>query len=336
MHSSKYKSIFIIIFLLIVSIICIFNYLSEEFSNTSIYDVNKSDTNYLVVSKYNGPNGPWLKSPIKRSSIESISFTTTNKLPKDIKDNYWDVSSSKNGSILAWYTDSDLNGLYEVTIGQEGGVIANPDSSDLFYLMLNLKEINFDNFDTSNVNNMANMFALSMGLTSLDLSDFDTSNVTDMSRMFEGSNLLEGAPSNWQSSLKAIDLSSFDTSKVVDMSYMFYDTKFTSLDLSNFDTSNVLNMSKMFMTMDNLEVLDISSFNSKSIKNVSEMFSDDVNLKTIYISNLWNIYGDVEDTNMFYNTFNIIGNNKVTYNKNKIDVSMANYQNGYFTYKVYS
>ena len=70
-----------------------------------------------------------------------------------------------------------------------------------------------ENFDTSNVTNMRDMFAGFMG-TSLDLKNFNTSNVTNMFHMFNGCNNLTG-----------LNLCSFDTRKVTNSEYMFGQTK---------------------------------------------------------------------------------------------------------------
>ena len=51
---------------------------------------------------------------------------------------------------------------------------------------MNLTFLNISNFDTSNVNDMNNMFYNCSLLNSLDLSNFDTSNVNNIKYMFYG------------------------------------------------------------------------------------------------------------------------------------------------------
>ncbi len=146
-------------------------------------------------------------------NIESITFTTTNEVPNNaIKS--WDGSAQQNGSIMVWILDDENNdGGYELYIGQNGGVKANPNSSSLFYNFYYMKEIKgLENLDTSNVTNMNNMFYYCEYLTNLDLSSFKTSNVTDMSGMF-----------NKCINLRNLILTSFDTSNVTDMNDMFYE-----------------------------------------------------------------------------------------------------------------
>jgi hypothetical protein len=79
--------------------------------------------------------------------------------------------------------------------------------------------IGLDDWDTSKVTNMNNMFYLAGGFTATmwsigDLSNWNTSNVTNMSWMFYQAGF---EAETWQIG----DLSSWDTSKVTDMSYMF-------------------------------------------------------------------------------------------------------------------
>ena len=56
----------------------------------------------------------------------------------------------------------------------------------MFYNCSSLKELNLNNFNTSNVTNMSWMFYDCRSLTELNLNNFNTNNVTDMSYMFWG------------------------------------------------------------------------------------------------------------------------------------------------------
>ena len=60
------------------------------------------------------------------------------------------------------------------------------DASYMFDAHTNLTSVDFRNFDTSKVKNMADMFYLCKNLESLDLSSFNTGNVAEMSGMFSG------------------------------------------------------------------------------------------------------------------------------------------------------
>ena len=121
---------------------------------------------------------------ILRKSIEKLEITTSAQVPNNVIQSY-DLSEKQNKSVMAWYTDVDNNGLYEMTIGQDGGVVANPNSSYLF-CDLNLVT-GFENLYTTDVEDMSYMF-MGYGMhnqTLLDLGDnFDTYNVKCMNGMF--------------------------------------------------------------------------------------------------------------------------------------------------------
>ena len=63
----------------------------------------------------------FLDGPILSSEIESVTFTksSTGHLVSD--NNCWDASEGQNGNVLAWYTDDDADGFYEVTVGTPDG-----------------------------------------------------------------------------------------------------------------------------------------------------------------------------------------------------------------------
>ncbi len=150
-------------------------------------------------------------------------------------------------------------------------------SSALYLLsgLNNLSEVQFDNFDTSKVTIMGDMFSNCNSLVSLDLSCLNTSNVTYMGYMFFGCSALE-----------ELDLSNFNTSKVSDMGMMFNGCKsLTNLDLSNLDTSNVTNMHMMFNSCNNLTSLDLSSFDTSNVTNMGHMFSGCSSLMSLDLSN---------------------------------------------------
>ena len=147
--------------------------------------------------------------------------------------------------------------------------------SGLFKYSRYFKSISFNNFDTSNVTNMNNMFYRQTELESLTLGDkFDTSKVSDMSYMFDGC-----------SKLTSLDLGDkFDTSNVENMSYMFYNCRMlTSLTLGDkFDTSKVSDMSYMFNGCSSLTALTLGeNFNTFNVTKMSGMFSGCDNLKSV-------------------------------------------------------
>ena len=210
-----------------------------------------------------------------KSNITSVEILTNKDVPEDAVAS-WDVSSKKNGSVMAWViNDPENEGKYKLYIGGNGGVIANSNSSYLFSKFTGVTEMNLYNLDTSKVTNMSSMFSNCSSLTELDLSNFDTSNVTDMSWMFSNC-----------SSLTALDISNFDTSNVTDMSYMFYYCSgLPVLDLSNFDTSRVTTMFHMFSNCSSLTTLDLSNFDTSRVTNMYSMFSGCSSLTELDLSN---------------------------------------------------
>ena len=97
-----------------------------------------------------------------------------------------------------------------------------------------IAHIKFENCKVAG--SMNSLFRWNTNLRSVDFNGLDTSQVTDMRRMFDGCN-----------NLTSLDVSGLDTSQVTDMSDMFYDcSSLRSLDVSGFDTSKVIDMSNMF------------------------------------------------------------------------------------------
>ena len=246
----------------------------------------------------------------------------------------------------------------------------------LFDSCSNLTSINITNFDTSNVTEMSGMFRYCSSLTNLDLSNFSTGSVIYMNYAFQGCTLLKKLDlssfdtSNvtnmmWMfdgcSSLEEIDLSSFNTSKVTDMTWLFkgcksltsinvsnFDTSkvtkmggmfagcnlLTNLNLTNFDTSKATSLVSMFYFCQSLESLDLSNFDTSSATEMTNMFTGAKNLKVIYVSNKWNTSNVTNTGNMFGFCTSLAG--AVPFDSTKTDVSMANYSNGYLTYKASS
>ena len=124
-------------------------------------------------------------SDLLRKNIH-LQFTNTNTVPDDAK---WsiDVSEKQNGSVMAWYSAEDADGIKRVVIGQKGGVVANPDSS---YLLCDIKSVSgLKYLYTTDVTNMSYMFlryACGSEKSKLDLGErFETSKVENMEYMFQ-------------------------------------------------------------------------------------------------------------------------------------------------------
>ena len=204
-------------------------------------------------------------SEFHSSTYEKKILTITFQSDMSVPDNAvvtWDLSEANNNKIIGYLLEDDITtGYYHMYVGSLGDIRANINFSKWFYNMTNLYEINFENFDTSSVNNMSNLFYQCSSLKKIDLSGFDTANTINMNAMFYGTTNLE-----------EINFGRVDTSNVVNMDSMFYKSGVINLDLSGFDTSNVTNMRYMFGETHDLVSLDISNFNTAKVTNMGAMF----------------------------------------------------------------
>ena len=265
-----------------------------------------------IMKRYTSGTSTDYHSSTYKSKITSIVTKDNLEIPTSAIE-YWDVSAAGDGSVIAYVEDDGSgNGTYKVTIGGQGGIIANPNSSYLFYRFDNLENIDLTYLDTSQVTNMSYMFYNCSSLTSLYVSNFNTSNVTSMGSMFDGCRSLTSLDlshfdtSNVTSmsdmfsncsSLTSLDLSHFNTSQVTKMSYMFYGcTSLTSLDVSNFDTSSVTNMQYMFDGCSSLTSLDVSNFNTSNVTSMGSMFDGCRSLTSLDLSH----FDTSKVTNMSY------------------------------------
>ena len=256
---------------------------------------------------------------------------------------HWDTSSVKNMETM-FYGCSKLSAL-DVSKWDTGNVT---DMSYMFKSCNSITSLDVSHFDTSNVTNMCAMFS-GCKITSINVSNFDTANVTNMFDMFAYCDSLKSLDlSNFNtakvtimqgmfyycSSLTSVDVSNFNTSNVTSMLAMFQGAKsLTSLDLSSFDTSNVITMGNMFIELQ-LTSLDLSSFDTSKVEIMQGMFARCYYLRTIYVSNLWSLKSVTDDGRwMFDNCTNLRGQSGNAYNGATSNMSTANYQSGYFTYK---
>ena len=165
-------------------------------------------------------------------------------------------------------------------------------------------------------------------LTSVEgIENFNTSNVTNMSNMFYGCTVLS-----------SLDVSNFNTSNVTNMSSMFSSCKsLTTLNLSNFNTSNVTNMRYMFFSCKSLITLDLSSFDTRKVTDISYMFNGCSNLTTIYasdkfvLSSVTTVEGGKE---VFSGDRNLKG--AIAYDPSTYDKTYATINGGYFLDKKYT
>ena len=275
-----------------------------------------------IMKRYTSSTKTDYHSDEYKSKVTSIVTKDNLEIPTTAIE-YWDVSEAGDGSVIAYAEDDGSgNGTYKVTIGGQGGVIANKNSSFLFggYVYNNtnfssleaidltyldtslvtsmsymfgycssLTNIIFgDNFDTSNVTSMSGMFENCRSLTSLDLSNFNTSNVINMGANYISANSWSGSGmfEDCSSLTNIIFGDNFDTSKVTYMANMFKNcSSLTNLNLSNFNTSNVTNMNAMFQSCSSLTSLDVSNFDTSNVTSMIFMFDSCSSLTSLDLSN---------------------------------------------------
>ena len=301
-----------------------------------------------------------------RANITTIEFKDSITAPETATK--WDVSAAGNGSVIAWLS-SDGKTLY---IGGDGGVIAPDNMGHAFQDFTALTSINLNhldvsntkymystfagntslttvtfgnNFDTSKVTTMSNMFESCSALTNLDLSNLDTSKVEYFSWMFmDCTNLSSINFTGWDtssattmagmfqncSSLPSLNISHFDTSRVTTMQNMFamfnLDGSLTTLNLSNFNTSKVKNMEAMFYGNSSLTSINLSSFNTSNVTNMKRLFHSCSALTSLDLSN-FNTSKVTTMEGMFQDIKNITDLNLNNFDTSKVQ-TMLNMFNG--------
>lgn len=191
-----------------------------------------------------------------------------------------------------------------------------------FYCFEGLTKIeHLDYLNTSEVENMREMFSKCTSLETLDLSSFNTEKVTNMFEMFVGStnlrtiNLPKGfIGSNVTdlngmfrgcASLTELDLSGSNAEKVKDMDWMFYGCDaLSNLNLSGFKTGSLTDMRYLFSSCQSLESLDLSGFNTENVSSMVSMFSQCSSLRSLDLSS-FNTSKVIDMNLMFYNCTNL-------------------------------
>lgn len=254
-----------------------------------------TEANLVKGKEFQSKISSLLSAPISsKYSLEHFKRSTASPA-ENIPTVHLEIDETSDRAVLAWL-DKDTKTIYYYSEADK--LYLNPDCEDMFsysgYRELDLRpfdaskvtnmksmfsnqpyitEINFSNFNTSNVTNMGRLFYKNW-ISKLDLSSFDTSNTWFMGNMFKNTH-----------ELKKLDLHNFNTQTVTHMQYMFYNSGVPNLDLSNFNTSKVKDMKSMFGGIRNIEELNLSNFDTSNVENMSNMFNNTEKLKTLDISN---------------------------------------------------
>ena len=272
------------------------------------------ETNVITNTESNiSPTSKFLNTEVPRQNITTLKVVDNLDIPEGAT--VVDVSKNNDNTIKMWYNGADANGNYDITIGSNNTIYANPSSFELFSNLTNVTSIDLSNMDTSGMTNMSNMFSDNTSLTNITFGDnFNTANVTNMSGMFKNCTILKTIDlSSFNTSnaiifasmfmncqgLQNLDLKSFNTSNVTSMLSMFYNcSSLTSLDLSSFNTSNVERMETMFYNCSSLTSLDLSNFNTSKITDMTYMFNRCKSLTSINLSSF-----DTSNVSSLYDTF---------------------------------
>ena len=269
------------------------------------------ETNLITNTESNiSSTSKFLNTEVPRQNITTLKVVDNLDIPEGAT--VVDVSKNNDNTIKMWYNEADANGNYDITIGSNNTIYANPSSFELFSNLTNVTSIDLSNMDTSGMTNMSNMFSDNTSLTNITFGDnFNTANVINMSGMFKNCTILKTIDlSSFDTSnatimasmfmncqgLQNLDLKSFNTSNVTNMLYMFYNcSSLTSLDLSSFNTSNVERMEGMFYNCSSLTSLDLSNFNTSKITDMTYMFNrckslTNINLSSFDTSNVSSLY----------------------------------------------
>ena len=278
-----------------------------------------SDVNGTDVAAFDNPHG------IPKEKIEKVYTIDTLALPSELATSAiqeWDVSANQDMSIKAYALDTDSDSMYEIYIGQDGGVMANPNSYKLFNYYTNLEYADLsnlimndattmramfqndgnlvdivgeENWNTSKVTDMGNAFRANAKLTGLDAANWDVSKVTSMASMFEGDN-----------ALARLDTSRWTTSSLTNVSYMFSNCRgLTSLNVASWDTSNVTTMKAFFAGMKNLT--ELTGEENLVTSNVTDMMYLFTSLEKITDLNIggWDMSNVKDMAYMFYECFKL-------------------------------
>ncbi len=280
----KYK---LILTLLILLIFCLTIGYSAFSTNINLTVKGNIKDKSRVIQSWNKNSNEDFHTDFYKENIISVTFLDSAVVPSNVVEK-WDVSETKAKGVMAYITESTTEtGKYDLYIGAKSGVIANSDSSFLFYNFRGLKSIKFNGlFNTENVINLDSIFKYCTSISEIDLSDFDTRNVTNMGNMFCMFDNSNGQ--NIENKLTKITFGpNFVTKNVVSMAQMFVAcTHITELDISNWDTSNVQNMDSVFANCYSLSKIDVSKWNTSSVTTMQWLFMG-TSIQTLNLTN-WN------------------------------------------------
>lgn len=233
----------------------------------------------------------------------------------------WDTSNANN-----------INAMFNECVNLTNIDVSNWKTSNVtqavntFLDCKKLTQVAVQNWDMSNVSQLGGMFAYCSGITSLDISKWNAPKLIEINNTFNGLTKCTSIK------IKGMYAPNIDT-----CINTFLDcTSLTSLDLSGLGMSKATSFNGMFGRMSNITSINLSGWSTSNVTDTTNMFTECRKLKTIYVSEGWSVAKVKSDTYMFSSCTSIRGGSGKTYNRNQLGKSMANYRNGYLTYKAYT
>ena len=258
--------------------------------------------NRMVLAKLVTETGKYLTGSILKNQIESVKFkkgeepTSTDILAK------FDASEKQDESIIGYYTDTDNNGLYELTFISNKTIFPNKNAQYLFSNLNNVQSFEFDNFSTTGTTSFLGMFQGCNKITALDLNNWDVSKVTE----FGHNGWSYGGTFEHCTNLKELNIENWNTESAKDISNMFsFNGSLTKLNVNNLNTSSVTAMYAVFSGCNNLTELDLSKWNTSKVTTMDAMFGGCNSLTNLDLSN-WNTENLKSVVNMFQYCFNLV------------------------------
>ena len=242
------------------------------FSYVDLENINNKELNSIIKFLFTESDKTYLlKGSTLNAKIKNVdkSNEIDYKVNKVIFGKYSDYSDIVNWNNYESFVDEEQVGdirLFRIVKNSEtivyilsnNTIYAHADSARSFQNLRAMNEIEFNNYNTTQIEDMTRMFYMfsddtleySSSLKRLDLSNWDVYNVINMRAMF-----------GYNTELEYLDISTWETENCTNMGYMFQELRSLSeLDITNFDTSNVTTMQGMFLGFTGVEKLDLSSF----------------------------------------------------------------------------
>lgn len=233
----------------------------------------------------------------------------------------WDTSNANN-----------INAMFNECVNLTNIDVSNWKTSNVtqavntFLDCKKLTQVAVQNWDMSNVSQLSGMFAYCSGITSLDISKWNAPKLIEINNTFNG-----------LTKCTSIKIKGMYAPNIDICINTFLDcTSLTSLDLSGLGMSKATSFNGMFGRMSNITSINLSGWSTSNVTDTTNMFTECRKLKTIYVSEGWSVAKVKSDTYMFSSCTSIRGGSGKTYNRNQLGKSMANYRNGYLTYKAYT